>query len=74
MGRSLQAEETARALTKGPDRKPRVCIKTSVQMKLKGGLRELLSYHCWVVRGRERRGSWWGMQWCSWQWVETLVS
>lgn len=41
VGRSLQGEETARALTKDPGRKPGVCAKTSVQMKLKGGLREL---------------------------------
>lgn len=41
-----------RALTKDPGRKPRVCIKTSVQVKLKEGLRELRSYLCWSGEGQ----------------------
>lgn len=40
------------ALTKDPGRKPRVCIKTSVQVKLKEGLRELWSYLCWGGEGQ----------------------
>lgn len=41
-----------RAFTKDPGRKPRVCIKTSVQVKLKEGLRELWSYLCWGGEGQ----------------------
>lgn len=40
------------ALTKDPGRKSRVCIKTSVQVKLKEGLRELWSYLCWGGEGQ----------------------
>lgn len=66
-----------RALTKDPGRKSRVCIKTSVQVKLKEGLRELwrLPLLGWGGPGREEEaGCWPGNQWCSWQWVETGAS